>query len=80
MHLLEFDYPEASFGVDQLGSGGNFPYRFAVTGSGSLKLSFQDESGKTHTATGPAVHAGQEGQLVVTIRPDATIGWAAALK
>jgi hypothetical protein len=74
LQLLEFDYPNASFGIDKLPPGGVYHYRFAIQGTGPLTLHFEDSSGHSHTANGPTVHQGQEGALTVTIDGD-QVSW-----
>ena len=76
LRLLEFDYPSASFGVNLLPAGGQYHYRFRIEGSGPLTVHFQDGVGHSHTATGPAVHQGQVGSLIVTVLgPDTQVHW-----
>jgi hypothetical protein len=67
MHLLEVDYPSASFGTQSLAAGAQYHYRFKIQGSGEVKISFTDALGKLHTSTGPALEDGQEGTLRITI-------------
>jgi hypothetical protein len=75
LQLLEFDYPDASFGLDALAAGGVYHYRFAVQGAGPLTLHFEDISGHAYTANGPAVQKGQEGSLIVTIGSARQVDW-----
>lgn len=67
--LVEVDYPSASFGRDVLGPGVSYPYRFKIIGSGGTKVSWTDAERKQHTAGGPALHEGQQGQLAITLTP-----------
>lgn len=67
--LIEVDYPDASFGRDALASGANFPYRFKIIGSGPTKVSWTDAAHHDHTSTGPDLHEGQHGQLIITLTP-----------
>ena len=46
LHVMEFDYPSASFGANVLAAGGKFHYRFKVQGSGPLSLQYEDGTGK----------------------------------
>ena len=50
LHVMEFDYPSASFGANQLATGAKYHYRFKVQGPGSLSLQYEDSSGHTRTA------------------------------
>jgi hypothetical protein len=67
--LIEVDYPDASFGRDALAPGADFPYRFKIIGSGPTKVSWTDAARHAHTSTGPALHDGQHGQLIITLKP-----------
>jgi hypothetical protein len=80
LHVLELDYPSASFGVDVLVPGGQYHYRFNVHGSGPLTLHFEDSSGKDHTASGPTLSQGQEGFLTVTVDAANHVSWNTRLK
>ena len=76
LHVMEFDYPSASFGANQLATGAKYHYRFKVQGSGSLSLQYEDSSGHTRTAEGPKVNLGDEGSLVVNVAPKGAVTWA----
>jgi hypothetical protein len=76
LHVLEFDYPSASFGANQIASGATYHRRFKVQGDGPLSLQYEDSQGHTHTATGPKVALGDEGTLQVTITPAGTVTWS----
>lgn len=82
VQLIEVDYPSASFGTENLAPGADFHYRFKVLGSGGTKLLYTDSVHHDHIATGPSLHEGAEGQLVIVITP-AGVTWkpdAALLK
>ena len=79
VHLLEVDYPSASFGTQNLAAGSDFHYRFKVLGSGVLKLTFTDASQHDHSDTGPTLNEGAEGLLRITIQP-ARVEWQTTLK
>ncbi len=71
--LLEVDYPSASFGVDALPEGANYPYRFKVQSSGVVKVQYTAADGHTiRQITGPELREGQEGTLTIVLRPDGT--------
>src|SRR6202007_1803787 len=61
VHVMEFDYPSASFGANALATGAKYHYRFKVQGPGPLSLQYEDGTGKTHTAQGPKVDLGDQG-------------------
>src|ERR1700748_3530222 len=67
---LEVDYPNASFGRDALASGTSFNYPPKLIGSGPVKVTFNDSTGKSHTATGPNVQEGMHKNLVISIGED----------
>ncbi len=67
LQLIEVDYPSASFGTQGLAPGADFRYRFKVLGSGNLKILYTDASGKEQTGTGPELHEGLEGQLLIDV-------------
>jgi hypothetical protein len=68
LHVVQFEYPNASFGVQQLNPGASFHYRFLIDGTGALKLSYIDSKNVEHdNSTAFKVHRGQEGTLVVDV-------------
>ena len=76
LHVMEFDYPSASFGANQLATGAKYHYRFKVQGPGSLSLQYEDASGHTRTAEGPKVDLGDQGSLLVNVAPNGAVTWA----
>ena len=80
LHVLELDYPSASFGADSLAPGSRYHYRFQIQGSGPVTLHFDDSFGKSHTEQGPTLNQGQEGSLVVTIDESNQVRWSTQLK
>jgi hypothetical protein len=76
MHVMEFDYPSASFGANQLASGAKFHYRFKIQGAGPLSMQYEDGSGHTRTSQGPKVDLGDQGSLLVTIDPQGAVSWS----
>ncbi len=76
LHVMEFDYPSASFGANQLATGAKYHYRFKVQGPGPLSLQYEDGSGHTRTAEGPKVNLGDQGSLVVNVAPNGAVTWA----
>ena len=79
MHVMEFDYPSASFGANELARGAKFHYRFKIQGSGPLSLQWEDGSGHSHTAEGPKVNQGDQGSLLVNIDARSSVTWTSAL-
>jgi hypothetical protein len=79
VHVMEFDYPSASFGANVLATGAQYHYRFKVQGPGQLSLQFEDGSGHTRTAQGPKVDLGDQGSLLVQIDPVGAVTWNATL-
>jgi hypothetical protein len=76
LHVMEFDYPSASFGSNQLAMGAKYHYRFKVQGPGSLSLQYEDASGHTRTAEGPKVNLGDQGSLLVNVAPNGAVTWS----
>jgi hypothetical protein len=76
LHVMEFDYPSASFGANQLATGATYHYRFKVQGPGSLSLQYEDLAGHTRTAEGPKVDLGDQGSLLVNVTPNGAVTWA----
>jgi hypothetical protein len=79
MHVVEFDYPSASFGINQLATGAKYHYRFKIQGSGQLSLGYEDASGHTKTAQGPKVEQGDQGSLLVNIAAQGAVTWRPSL-
>lgn len=79
--LIEVDYPDASFGTQQIASQDIFHYRFKILGPtpGAVKIIFTTPDKKVHTATGPVLHPGQQGSLDVTLEPGGNVTWAPEL-
>ncbi len=67
IRLLEVDYPNASFGADQLASGATFHYRIQVQGSGVLKVQYTDPHEHPVQIQGPSLAEGQEGTLEIVL-------------
>jgi hypothetical protein len=77
IHQLEVDYPNASFGRDYVPSGSSFNYPPKLIGSGPVKVTFNDSSGKSHTVTGPVIQDGMRQELVISIGEDEGVIFAA---
>jgi len=76
IHLIEVDYPSASFGTQSIDAHDTYHYHFKIQGSGPVTLTFTDAAGKPHTATGPDLKEGQQGDLRITIDPSANVSWS----
>jgi hypothetical protein len=79
MHVVEFDYPSASFGANELPKGAKYHYRFKIQGPGPLSLQYEDAAGHTQTAPGPKVELGDEGSLLVNVGPNNAVTWTPTL-
>lgn len=79
VQIVEVDYPDASFGTQQIAPGDTYQYRFKILDSGPVKISFTGPGHKTWTATGPSVHQGQHGKLVITLDRGGKVDWAPVL-
>jgi len=77
--LVEVDYPSASFGVESLGAGARYHYRFKIQGEGATKVTWTDATRREHTVAGPKLTEGEQGPLTVTITGDSAV-WKAELK
>lgn len=69
IQLLEVDYPSASFGVDAMAPSADFHYRFQVSGSGQLKVSYTVANGQTVKISGPTLVERQQGTLEIVLEP-----------
>lgn len=74
--LIEVDYPSASFGTQDLAQNGIYRYHFKVIGGGATKVMWTDSAEKDHTSKGPNLSEGQQGQITVTLEPQAA-SWQA---
>ena len=79
LHLIEIDYPSASFGTQSLAAHSVYHYRFKVQGSGAVTLGYSGSDGKAHTVTGPTLDEGQHGSLAITIDSGGKVNWAESL-
>lgn len=79
VHLIEVDYPNASFGMQTLDAHSTYHYHFKVQGSGPITITFVDNAGKPHTATGPTLSQGQQGTLKIVIDQASGVSWGANL-
>jgi hypothetical protein len=73
--LIEVDYPYASFGTQQLAENATFNYRFKILGSGPVKITFTGSDRQVHTATGPTLKLGQQGNLTMVLEGNEKVGW-----
>jgi hypothetical protein len=75
IHLLEVDYPSASFGADSVASGADYHYRIQLSGSGQLKIAYTDANGKQVQIAGPTLAEPQQGSLEIVLLPGAKAGF-----
>lgn len=71
--LVELDYPSASFGVQQLAPGEQYQYRFKIRGNGGSALIWRDAARQEHKSSGPTMHEGDEGTLLVSFETDGPV-------
>ena len=76
IHLIEVDYPSASFGKQTLDPHATYHYHFKIQGSGPVAINFTDAAGKTHSSTGPQLKEGQKGSLQMTVTGDGSVNWS----
>jgi hypothetical protein len=69
IHLLEVDYPSASFGVNSLAAGAVYHYRIQLRGSGTLKVQYTGSDGRQTLVEGPLLFELQEGRLEIILLP-----------
>ena len=74
---IELDYPGGSFGRPLLTPNAPYHYRIKITGNDHLKLLFEESSGKSHRENGPEVHAGDDGDMTITIDDSYKPRWQA---
>ncbi len=79
VHLIEVDYPSASFGMQTLDAHSTYHYHFKIQGSGPITITFIDNAGKPHTATGPTLTQGQQGALKITLDQGSGVSWGTNL-
>lgn len=79
LHLIEVDYPSASFGTQTLAAHGTYHYHFKIQGSGPITITFTDTAKKVHTVTGPALHEGQQGALDIAVDSNNAVSWTPKL-
>lgn len=67
--LLEVDYPNASFGADELAPGTEMHYRIQVQGNGPVKVQYTAPDHKQPQMTGPELKQDQQGKLLIVLLP-----------
>ena len=75
VHVVEVDYPSASFGTQQIASNQTFNYRFKVQGSGPVQISYTGDHSDSHTASGPTLNDGEQGTLTITLGANGSVTW-----
>ena len=69
VHLLEVDYPSASFGANSLAAGASFHYRIQLRGSGPVKVQYTAGDGRPAQIDGPTLSEPRQGSLVIVLLP-----------
>lgn len=69
IHLLEVDYPSASFGTGLLGAGAVYSYQMQFRNSGPITVQYTAEDNHTVKITGPSVAERQEGRMQIVLLP-----------
>jgi hypothetical protein len=69
IHLLEVDYPSASFGAETLAAGAAFHYRIQVQGDGQVTVTYSDSQRAQPHITGPSLTDRQQGSLEILLLP-----------
>lgn len=79
--LIEVDYPDASFGTQQIANSETFHYRFKILGPtpGPVKITFTTPDKNVHAATGPMLYPSQQGGLSIGLEPGGNVTWTPAL-
>jgi hypothetical protein len=79
IRLIEVDYPSASFGKQSIDAHATWHYHFKIQGSGPVTLTWTDSAGKQHTAAGPVLSEGQQGDLAIVIEASNSVIWKQSL-
>ena len=75
IRLIEVDYPNASFGTQQIEENQTFNYRFKVQDSGPVKITYTGEDGNSRTSSGPNLNEGEQGALTITLGVNGNVTW-----
>jgi len=67
LHVIQVDYPSASFGLQTLDPGGSYHYRLKVLGDGPTKITYTDASNMEQHSAGPMLREGDDGALSIDI-------------
>jgi hypothetical protein len=67
------DYPNATFGRDELAPGETFSYAIKPLESGMLKIQFTDAKGAIHSYSGTTLHKNDDGVLDVNINQNGAV-------
>ncbi|HUY81157.1 MAG TPA: hypothetical protein VMU92_05490 [Acidobacteriaceae bacterium] len=78
--LIEVDYPNASFGTQQIAENGTYHYHFQIQGPGKVKISYTGAKNNIYKSTGPELEKNQEGGLVITLEAGGKVTWTPTLK
>jgi hypothetical protein len=75
VHVIEVDYPSASFGTQQIAPNQTFNYRFKVQGSGPVQISYTGDHDDSHSASGPTLKESEQGSLIITLQTNGRVTW-----
>jgi hypothetical protein len=70
---IAIEYPGASFGINSLAPGKEFPYTIKPTETGALKVQFTDAAGKEHRASVGQLQKNDEGAITLRLTQDAAV-------
>ena len=73
LFTIVIDYPEATFGVNELAPGKSFQYKIKPTANGALKISFRNARGMSREAAGPVVNKNDEGSIDIKLTQDSVV-------
>lgn len=70
---IAIEYPGASFGINVLAPGKEFPYTIKPTETGMLKIQFTDAAGKDHKASLGKLQKNDEGVITVRLTQETAV-------
>jgi hypothetical protein len=70
---IVIEYPGASFGINSLAPGKEFPYTIKPTETGMLKVQFTDAAGKEHRASAGQLQKNDEGAITLRLTQDSVV-------
>jgi len=70
---IAIEYPGASFGINSLAPGKEFPYTIKPSETGTLKVQFTDAAGKEHRASVGQLQKNDEGAITLQLTQDSAV-------